>query len=535
MFRRLLVANRGEVAARIIRACREMGIETVAIHSTADAESPHLRLADHRICIGPAPSSSSYLNMEAILQAAEQTDCQALHPGYGFLAENALFASRVLQQKIAWVGPPPRAIARMGDKAEARRAMDEAGLPTIPGTQGILVGVEQALEAAAEVGYPVLLKATAGGGGKGMRRCAEEEQLVKGFAEASMEAEKAFGNPGLYLEKVLVGARHVEFQVLADAYGDGVHLGERECSVQRRHQKLLEEAPSPALDPKQRDKYGTLAVEAALSIGYTSAGTMEFLRDADGNLYFMEMNTRLQVEHPVTEETTGVDIVKEQIRIAANEPLSLRQSDVVFRGHAIEFRINAEDPEQDFKPDPGELSHVEFPEGDNIRVDTHVESGYRIPPFYDSMIAKLIVPGTTRSNAIARSEKALGAFCIEGVKTTIPLHNGFFPRRTFAKDATTPHGWNDSLGTLMAKIILHPLGDPLDKALDPAEANETPSTWAGSRRPSKTSAPKFAPDGGPSTSTASTPKESSPPGSESRDSKMKAPVSFRSARWSTTV
>ncbi len=433
MFRRLLVANRGEVAARILRACREMGIETVAIHSTADAESPHLQIADHQICIGPAPSSSSYLNMDAILQAAEQTDCQALHPGFGFLAENALFAARVLQQQIAWVGPPPRAIARMGDKAEARRAMDQAGLPTIPGTQGILGGVEQALEAAAEVGYPVLLKATAGGGGKGMRRCAEERQLVNGFAEASMEAEKAFGNPGLYLEKVLVGARHVEFQVLADTYGETVHLGERECSVQRRHQKLLEEAPSPAIDPKQREKFGALAVDAARSIGYTSAGTIEFLCDADGVLYFMEMNTRLQVEHPVTEETTGVDIVKEQIRIAANEPLSLRQPDICFRGHAIEFRINAEDSEQDFKPDPGKLSHVEFPEGEGIRVDTHVTTGYRIPPFYDSMIAKLVVHGATRAKAIARSEKALDAFRIEGVKTTIPLHQRILSEPDFRK------------------------------------------------------------------------------------------------------
>jgi acetyl-CoA carboxylase biotin carboxylase subunit len=410
-----------------------MGIETVAVYSKADSDSPHLQLADRQVCIGPAPSSSSYLNMDALLQAAEQMRCQALHPGFGFLAENALFARRVLQQQIAWVGPPPRAIARMGDKAEARRAMEEAGLPTIPGTREVLTNKEQALKAAADVGYPVLLKATAGGGGKGMRRSANEQELVSGFAEASMEAEKAFGNPGLYLEKVLVGARHIEFQVLADAYGKAVHLGERECSVQRRHQKLLEEAPSPALDKKQREDFGALAVNAALSIGYTSAGTMEFLRHVDGNLYFMEMNTRLQVEHPITEETTGVDIVKEQIRIAANEPLSFGQSDVRLRGHAIEFRINAEDPEHDFKPDPGKLSQVEFPEGNGIRVDTHVESGYRIPPFYDSMIAKLIVHGTNRARAITASKKALEAFRVKGVKTTIPVHQRILAEPDFRK------------------------------------------------------------------------------------------------------
>jgi acetyl-CoA carboxylase biotin carboxylase subunit len=321
----------------------------------------------------------------------------------------------------------------MGDKAEARRAMEAAGLPTIPGTRGVLESEEEALRAASEVGYPVLLKATAGGGGKGIRKCANESELRSSFAEASIEAEKAFGNPELYLEKVLVGSRHIEFQILADTYGSAVHLGERECSVQRRHQKLLEEAPSPALTPEQREKYGTLAAEAALAIGYTSAGTMEFLRDSDGSLYFMEMNTRLQVEHPVTEMITGVDIVKEQIHIAANERLSFRQSDAVFRGHAIEFRINAEDPEHDFKPDPGELGSVEFPEGDNIRVDTHVESGYRIPPFYDSMIAKLIVQGINRSDAITVSAKALSDFRIEGVKTTIPIHQRILVETDFRK------------------------------------------------------------------------------------------------------
>jgi len=422
MFRRLLVANRGEVAARIIRACAELGIETVAVHSLADVESPHLELADRRVCIGPGPASGSYLNMDAILQAAEQTDCQALHPGFGFLAENALFAARVLQHQIAWVGPPPRAIAGMGDKAAARRAMKAAGLATIPGTEGVLADVAAARRAADEVGYPVLLKATAGGGGRGMRRCAGPAELERSFAEASLEAEKAFGNPGLYLEKVLLGARHVEFQVLADRFGAAIHLGERECSVQRRHQKLLEEAPSPALDAAQRNASGCRAAEAAVAIGYASAGTVEFLRDTDGKLHFMEMNTRLQVEHPVTEMISGVDIVQEQIRIAANQPLALRQEEVRLEGHAIEMRINAEDPDNGFKPDPGTVSVFEPPAGEGVRVDTHCRSGYTIPPFYDSMIAKLIVHAPDRAAAIALAECKLDEFRVEGVRTTIPIH-----------------------------------------------------------------------------------------------------------------
>jgi acetyl-CoA carboxylase biotin carboxylase subunit len=435
MFRRLLVANRGEVAARIIRACRELNVETVAVHSSADADSPHLRGADRCVCIGPAQSSDSYLNMDAILQAAEQNDCQALHPGFGFLAENAHFAARVLQQQIAWVGPPPPAIARMGDKAEARRAMMAAGLPTIPGTDGVLEAFDDAARAAADVGYPVLLKATAGGGGKGMRRCGDEEELRKGFSEASLEAEKAFGNPGLYLEKVLVGARHIEFQVVADVYGAAVHLGERECSVQRRHQKLLEEAPSPAMNEQQREEVGRRAAEAAVAIGYTSAGTMEFLRDTGGSLYFMEMNTRLQVEHPVTEMISGVDIVKEQLQISANRPLSMRQEDLRLDGHAIEFRINAEDPDQDFRPDPGEVTVFEPPSANGVRVDSHVESGYTIPPFYDSMIAKLIVHGSDREDAIRAAERALAEFRIEGVATTIPIHRRILTEPAFREGA----------------------------------------------------------------------------------------------------
>lgn len=444
MFRRILVANRGEVAARIIRACRELGIESVAVYSAADADSPHLRLADERVCIGPSPSSESYLDMDAILQAAEQTGCQAVHPGFGFLGENAHFAARVRQQQLTWIGPPPNAIARMGDKAEARRAMRTAGLPTIPGTEGILADVDEARLAADEVGYPVLLKATAGGGGKGMRMCGDETELARAYNQASLEAEKAFGNAGLYLEKVLVGARHIEFQVLADVYGRAIHLGERECSVQRRHQKLLEEAPSPVMTPEVRDEVGRQAADAAAAIGYTSAGTMEFLRDGDGNHYFMEMNTRLQVEHPVTEMITGIDIVAEQIKIAANQRLEISQDDLRIDGHAIEFRINAEDPDQDFRPDPGTITVFEPPVGDGIRIDTHVEAGYRIPPFYDSMIAKLIVHGADRNDAIEKSMEALDGFRIEGVATTIPIQRRILAEPVF-RDGSYDTSWLERL------------------------------------------------------------------------------------------
>ncbi|MCP4898415.1 MAG: acetyl-CoA carboxylase biotin carboxylase subunit [bacterium] len=444
MFRRLLVANRGEIAARIIRACSKNGVETVAVHSVADADSPHLELADQTVCIGPGPASASYLNMDAILQAAEQTDCQALHPGFGFLAENALFAARVIQQQIAWIGPSPQAIACMGDKAQARRSMVAAGLPITPGTDGILDSLDEAADAAEEVGYPVLLKATAGGGGKGMRLCHDRSQLKQGFAEATLEAEKSFGNAGLYLEKAIVGARHIEFQVLGDAYGTAIHLGERECSVQRRHQKLLEEAPSPALDAEQRTIIGTRAAEATAAIGYCSAGTMEFLRDADGSFYFMEMNTRLQVEHPVTEMITGIDIVEQQLRVAANEILSISQGDVEVNGHAIELRINAEDPDDDFRPDPGEVTVFEPPSGDGIRLDTHVVQGYRIPPFYDSMIAKLIVHASTRNQAIERAEAALDAFRIEGVKTTIPIQRRILGEARF-RDGSYDTGWLETM------------------------------------------------------------------------------------------
>lgn len=422
MFRRLLVANRGEIALRVIRACRQLGIETVAVYSSADRDSPHLRLADKTVCIGPAQSKESYLNMDAILQAAEQYECQALHPGYGFLSENALFAERCLRHKIAFVGPPPHAIRLMGDKLTAKQTMQAAGLETIPGSASLLGNRDEAKQVARQVGYPVLLKATAGGGGKGMRVCRDDGELERFFDEARLEAEKAFGHPGLYLEKIIQGGRHIEFQVLADAFGHVIHLGERECSVQRHHQKLIEESPSPALDADTRRRLGDRVTAAMRAIGYVSAGTVEFLRDANGRLYFMEMNTRLQVEHPVTEMVTGVDIVQEQIRIAANEPLTIKQDEVRWNGHAIECRINAEDPQNGFRPDPGCITVFDPPTGDALRLDTHVEAGYTIPPFYDSMVGKLIAHGSTRPETLRIMADALRQFRIEGVRTTIPLH-----------------------------------------------------------------------------------------------------------------
>ncbi|MBI3951599.1 MAG: acetyl-CoA carboxylase biotin carboxylase subunit [Acidobacteria bacterium] len=425
MFRRLLVANRGEIALRIIRACLELGIETVAVYSQADCDSPHLRYATRTVCIGPAQSKDSYLNMDAILQATEQYECQALHPGYGFLSENALFAERCQRQKITFVGPPPSAIRLMGDKLTAKQTMKAAGLDTIPGSDSILASVEEAQAVAREVGYPVLLKATAGGGGKGMRACRDEDELRRFFIEATLEAEKAFGNPGLYLEKIIQGGRHIEFQVLADAHGHAVHLGERECSIQRNHQKLIEESPSPVIEPKVRQQIGEQVVAAMKAIGYCNVGTVEFLRDPDGHLFFMEMNTRLQVEHPVTEMVTGVDIVKEQIRIAANHPLELRQDEIILNGHAIECRINAEDPDNGFRPDPGTITAFQPPletSSGTVRLDTHVEARYAIPPFYDSMICKLIAHGQSRSDALRTMSEALAQFRIEGIHTTTRLH-----------------------------------------------------------------------------------------------------------------
>jgi acetyl-CoA carboxylase biotin carboxylase subunit len=422
----VLVANRGEIALRIIRACKELGAETTVACSQADRDAPWIREADDSICVGPARADASYLDASAILQAAEQGECQAIHPGYGFLAENALFSARCEQQGISFIGPPAHAIRRMGDKAEAKRTMSSAGLPTIPGSDGVIADERHAMKLAAEVGYPVLLKASAGGGGKGMRRCDGERELKHSFAQASLEAEKAFGNPALYLEKFIAGGRHVEFQVLCDAFGNGIHLGERECSIQRKHQKLFEEAPSPVVELEMRESLGRRVASAVAGFGYRNAGTVEFLRDAEGNFYFMEMNTRLQVEHPVTEMITGVDLVAEQLKIAANRPLSMGQDDISFSGQAMEFRINAEDPVRGFQPDPGLISGFSPPTASlddvSLRWDSAIGEGYRIPPHYDSLIGKLIVHGRDRAAVLQGAELALSSLRIDGVCSTIPFH-----------------------------------------------------------------------------------------------------------------
>ncbi len=425
MFKRILVANRGEIAQRVIRACREMGIESVAVYSEADADSPHLKGADHTVCVGGGKSAQSYLNMPAILQAASQTEAKAIHPGYGFLAENALFADQCQQGKFTFIGPPAQVIRLMGDKATARRTMKAAGLPVVPGTEGIVSNCDEALSVAREMGFPVLLKATAGGGGKGMRICRDEQSFAANFEQATMEAGKAFGNAGLYLEKFIEDGRHIEFQFMADGFGNVVHFGERECSVQRSHQKLVEESPSTVVDEATRRDLGARVCDGVRAIGYVGAGTMEFLRAPDGSLFFMEVNTRLQVEHPVTEMVTGFDLVQEQIRVAANGPLTMKQEDVELTGHAIECRVNAEDPFDGFRPCPGLVERFEPPTevaNVTVRVDTHVESGYRIPVFYDSMICKLIVSAADREAARKGMIAALETFVVEGIKTTIPIH-----------------------------------------------------------------------------------------------------------------
>ena len=435
MFKRILIANRGEIALRIIRACHDLGVEAVAVYSEADADSPHLAQADETVCIGGPKSAQSYLNMTAILQAAEQTEAKAIHPGYGFLAENRLFAELCQQLKFSWIGPPPHVIQLMGDKATARATMKASGIPVIPGSDGIIASVQEGKTFAAAAGYPVLLKATAGGGGKGMRVCREEGSFEELFQQASMEAGKAFGNPGLYMEKYIEGGRHIEFQFMADAFGNVVHLGERECSVQRNHQKLVEESPSPVIDAATREKMGTLVCQGMQAVGYEGAGTMEFLRDADGSLYFMEVNTRLQVEHPVTEMVTGFDLVQEQLKVAANHSLSITQDDVKLTGHAIEVRVNAEDPFAGFKPSPGLVEGFSPPPdipGVRVRVDTHVKPGYRIPVYYDSMICKLIVAGDDRDAARLGMIKALEQFKLEGIKSTIPVHLQIMANEEFA-------------------------------------------------------------------------------------------------------
>ena len=422
MFRKVLVANRGEIALRVIRACRELKISTVAVFSEADRESLHARLADESVCIGPPAPSQSYNYIARLISAAEVTGADAIHPGYGFLSENAHFAEVCASCGFLFIGPTPEMIRRMGDKAEARRTMDEAGLPLVPGSAGTLSDVDEALSLARDIGYPVIIKAAAGGGGRGMRVALEEKQLRAGFGIAQAEAGAAFSNNAVYLEKYLARPRHIEFQLFGDSHGNLIHLGERECSVQRNHQKLIEESPSPFLSEKQRREVGALAVKGAQAIQYLNAGTMEFLFDEDGSFYFMEMNTRIQVEHPVTEEVTDLDLVKEQIRVAAGEQLSLKQDEVEWRGHAIECRINAEDYEMGFRPSPGKITYWYKPGGPGIRVDSHVYAGYTVPPHYDSMIGKLIAYGKDRAEALRRMEIALEEIIVEGIKTTIPFH-----------------------------------------------------------------------------------------------------------------
>jgi acetyl-CoA carboxylase biotin carboxylase subunit len=436
MFKKILICNRGEIALRVMRSCKELGIECVAVHAAADRESLHVKYADESVCVGKATSNDSYLKVPNLIAAAEITGAEAVHPGYGFLSENAEFAETVIENGFAWIGPSPDTIRNMGDKATARATAERAGVPTVPGT-GILATVDEAAAAATRIGYPVLLKATAGGGGKGMRPAGDPDQLRRAFTTASSEAKAAFGNAGLYLEKYLARPRHVEVQILADAYGHVVHLGERDCSVQRRHQKLIEEAPSPAVDADLRRRMGDAAVALARAVDYRSAGTVEFLLDEDGSFYFMEMNTRIQVEHPVTEFITGVDLVREQLHVAAGDRLTIRQEDVTFTGHAIECRVNAEDPARDFMPSPGTVHDFHAPGGLGVRVDSHLYSGYTVPPYYDSLLAKIIVHGRDRTEAIARMVRALEESVFEGIKTSIPFHLAVLAQPGFREGRAT--------------------------------------------------------------------------------------------------
>ncbi len=439
MFSKILIANRGEIALRIIRACKELGVRTVAVYSTADETASHTIFADESVCIGPPESSKSYLNTARIIAAAEITGADAIHPGYGFLAENAEFAEMCRSINLTFIGPSPDVIRKMGDKAVAKETMRAAGVPGVPGSPGVVKDAETAIEICKGIGYPVMLKAVAGGGGKGMRLVRDASDLANSFMMASAEAEANFGNPDIYIEKYIESPRHIEIQLLGDRYGNVIHLGERECSIQRRHQKLIEEAPSPVVDEKLRKKMGEIAVKGAKYVGYESAGTIEFLMDKDYNFYFMEMNTRIQVEHPVTEMVYGVDLIKEQIRIAAGEKLQIRQKEMFPRGHAIECRINAEDPERNFMPAPGVIENLHLPGGPGIRVDTHIYNSYRVPPYYDSLIAKLIVAARNRKDAISRMRRALDEFVVEGIKTTIPFHKFVINTREFIEGDFDTH------------------------------------------------------------------------------------------------
>lgn len=431
MFKKVLIANRGEIALRIIRACKELGIATVAVFSDADTQSLHVRFADEDVCIGPAKSQESYLDPKRIISAAEVTNADAIHPGYGFLAENSDFAEICESCDMKFIGPSSETIRLMGDKALAKDTMKKTGVPVIPGSDGVVESEEMALNLCHQIGFPVIIKASFGGGGKGMRIATNEAELKKGFGVAKLEAQAAFGSPEVYIEKYVSNPRHIEIQVLGDSFGNLIHLGERDCSLQRRHQKLLEESPSPVVDEKLREKMGDAAVKGAKSVNYESAGTVEFLVDCDKNFYFMEMNTRIQVEHPVTEEVTDVDLIKEQIRLACGEKLGISQEDICLKGHAIECRINAENPQKGFLPAPGMIESFHVPGGHGIRVDTHAYAKYVIPPYYDSMIAKLIAHGKNREEAILKARRALDEFIIEGIPTTIDFHKKILTDKRF--------------------------------------------------------------------------------------------------------
>ncbi len=445
MFSKILIANRGEIALRIIRACHELGIRTVAVFSEVDRSSLHVRFADEAICIGQAASSNSYLNIPAIISAAEITDVEAIHPGYGFLAENAHFAEICESCKITFIGPTPENIKLMGDKMAARSTMQKAGLPIIPGSHTTIKHKEEALKTAKAIGYPVIIKAAAGGGGKGMRICHNDLTLVSSLMTAQAEAEANFGNSSVYIEKYIEKPRHIEIQILGDKYGHFLHLGERDCSIQRRHQKLLEEAPSCAVDSKLRKRLGEAALKGIKSVGYVSAGTIEFLLDSKSNFYFMEMNTRIQVEHPVTEMVTGIDLIKEQIRIASGEKIKIKQEDIQIKGAAIECRINAEDFENNFMPSPGKIESLVLPGGPGVRLDTHIYPGYEISPYYDSLVAKLITYGKNRQEAIRTMHRALSEFYIAPIKTTVPFHLRLMENPLFLKGDISTHFVQDML------------------------------------------------------------------------------------------
>ena len=436
MFRKILIANRGEIAVRIIRACREMGIQSVAVYSEADRDSLHTLLADEAICIGPAPSTKSYLNMEQILAATVAMGAEAIHPGFGFLSENAKFAELCAKCNIAFIGPSAEIIHRMGNKSEARKTMMEAGVPVVPGSKTPVYTVEEARKMAEEIGYPVMIKASSGGGGKGMRISRGPEDFDANFQNAQMESIKGFSDDTMYLERYVERPRHIEFQILADKYGNVVHLGERDCSIQRRHQKVMEESPCEVISPELRKKMGEVAVKAAKAVNYENAGTIEFLLDKDKNFYFMEMNTRIQVEHPVTELVSGIDLIKEQIRVAAGEPLSVSQEDIQIKGHAIECRINAENPKKHFMPCPGRITNVHIPGGNGVRVDTHIYNDYKVPANYDSMLMKLIVYDKDRASAIAKMRSALGEVIIEGIETNIDFQYEILENEAFQKGDT---------------------------------------------------------------------------------------------------